>query len=301
MKIQPKISVIIPIHNWDLVNKNILNLLDQKGTRDFHFIFVLDSCSGLVEKKIRRIVTQKKIYSSLVLKNNYGSASAARNAGLKKVKTEWVCFWDSDDSPNLKNFYELYKCSVGKDLNLIVGQMNTIVLLDKLELTITETSTNSNLKLALDLGFTRILFKTELIKNSFFPNLKLGEDVVFLAKAMSKSPKILFTDYLVYTYYNSNWKYKNNDGETVQSLFELYRILNQEMSTVRELEIKVFYNLLTFKLLLGILRRVILRDHKSTLICMKHIQKSFRIMNIYSFAKFLVKFTRNKYFFNDLF
>jgi len=281
MVIPPQISVIIPINDWNFVKNNIQRLLSEKETKHFKFIFVLDSCNKYAKISLNQIILDYEIINFLILSANFGSAALARNEGLQNVETNWVCFWDSDDLPNLKNFFELYKNSLGRNINLVVGQMETIYLSDQRVNRKVETNTNSLTALALNLGFTRILYETKFIKGLFFPNIDLGEDVLFLAKVVSRSPKILYSSLSVYIYKNYNWKYRFNDNKTILNLFELYALLNGDRQEVKEMEANTFYFLITLKLLLGITKRVIFRDLKSTLICLFYLQKLIRFKNIY--------------------
>ena len=284
-----KITAIIPVHNWNKVSDNIKYLVNLKDIHKFKIIFILDSCPLYAENDLKELLFSTKNINFAVLNRNYNSAAESRNEGLSIVDTEWLCFWDSDDLPNLNEFYNLYTSVSSENVDLVVGQIRTSYLKNGLEIKSTTTKTNSHLTLALDLGFTRILYRSLFIKELFFSKYKIGEDILFLAEIISKKPSIIFSQALVYNYLNSNWIINKTDTTLVCKLLQLYSRLVEAKSMQKDELVKGFYLLVTFKVLLSILKRVILKNLRLSFSIVVYLIKLFTITNLYSLSKLLIK------------
>jgi hypothetical protein len=284
-----KITAIIPIHNWDKVSDNIKYLVNLKDIHKFKIIFILDSCPLYAENNLKELLFSTKNINFIVLNRNYNSAAESRNEGLSIVDTEWLCFWDSDDLPNLNEFYNLYTSVSSENVDLVVGQMRTDYLRNGLEIKSKKTKTSSLLTLALDLGFTRILYRTLFIKELFFSKYKIGEDILFLAEIICKKPSIIFSQALVYNYLNSNWIISKTDSTLVCKLLQLYSRLVEAKSMQKDELVKGFYLLVTFKVLLSILKRVIFKNLRLSFTIVAYLIKLFTITNLYSLSKLLIK------------
>jgi|688.fasta_scaffold460019_2 hypothetical protein len=284
-----KITAIIPVHNWDKVSDNIKYLVNLKDIHKFKIIFILDSCPLYAENDLKELLLSTKNINFTVLNRDYNSAAESRNEGLSIVDTEWLCFWDSDDLPNLNEFYNLYTSVSSENVDLVVGQIRTSYLKNGLEIKSTTTKTSSHLTLALDLGFTRILYRSLFIKKLFFSKYKIGEDILFLAEIICKKPSIIFSQALVYNYLNSNWIINKTDTTLVCKLLQLYSRLVEAKSMQKDELVKGFYLLVTFKVLLSILKRVIFKNLRLSFTIVVYLIKLFTITNLYSLSKLLIK------------
>jgi hypothetical protein len=284
-----KITAIIPVHNWNKVSDNIKYLVNLKDIHKFKLIFILDSCPLYAENELKEILFSTKNINFIVLNRNYNSAAESRNEGLSIVDTEWLCFWDSDDLPNLNEFYNLYTSVSSENVDLVVGQIRTDYLRNGLKIKSKTTKTSSHLTLALDLGFTRILYRSLFIKELFFLKYKIGEDILFLAEIICKKPNIIFSQALVYNYLNSNWIINKTDMTLVCKLLQLYSRLVEAKSMQKDELVKGFYLLVTFKVLLSIFKRVIFKNLQLSFTIVVNLIKLFTIKNLYSLSKLLIK------------
>ena len=284
-----KITAIIPVHDWNKVSDNIKYLVNLKDIHKFKLIFILDSCPLHAENDLKEILFSTKNINFIVLNRNYNSAAESRNEGISIVDTEWLCFWDSDDLPNLNEFYNLYTSVSSENVDLIVGQIRTDYLRSGLKIKSKTTKTRSHLTLALDLGFTRILYRSLFIKELFFLKYKIGEDILFLAEIICKKPSIIFSQALVYNYFNSNWIINKTDTTLVCKLLQLYSRLVVAKSMQKDELVKGFYLLVTFKVLLSILKRVIFKNLRLSFTIVVYLIKLFTITNLYSLSKLLIK------------
>ncbi len=99
----PKLSIIVPIYNSEKYLKECLDSLVNQTFKDIEIICVNDgSTDGSLN--IIKHFAQNDSRIKIINQENKGQ-SAARNAGLKIARSEWVTFIDSDDYIDL-NTYE---------------------------------------------------------------------------------------------------------------------------------------------------------------------------------------------------
>lgn len=92
----PTVSLVITSYNQkDLLAKALKSSLDQ--TRDFHQIIVVDDCSTDDSASFLRTLTQQEPQLDLVLHEENGGLSKARNSGLDAVTGDYAVFLDGDD------------------------------------------------------------------------------------------------------------------------------------------------------------------------------------------------------------
>ena len=129
----------------------------------------------------------------------FGSPGATRNFGLKQAQSKYVVFWDSDDLPKPKSFFNEVLKNEG-NFDVLVGQYLT-----------TEQSKNSNgserssdfnlFAFSYTPGLWRMVFLRELISDIEFGPMKMGEDQVFLGKCLKRVEKITFSNTVFYEYF----------------------------------------------------------------------------------------------------
>jgi glycosyltransferase involved in cell wall biosynthesis len=140
-----------------------------------------------------------------LIEGNYGSAGDARNAGLELADADWIGFWDSDDKPEVKQCLDLL-AKIKKEQNLVgYGNFSKIsTTSNKLQKSNDSLNTEgaiNSMKLFKNPGIWRWIFASEVLKNTRFPNLKLGEDVCFLFSTLQKVEKITTSNQVIYKYY----------------------------------------------------------------------------------------------------
>lgn len=86
----PKFSVIIPVYNVEKYIRKCVDSVLNQTFKDYEIIVVND---GSPDKSIEMI----KDYDVTIIEQKNQGLSAARNAGAKKAKGEYIIFLDSDD------------------------------------------------------------------------------------------------------------------------------------------------------------------------------------------------------------
>ena len=95
MKSNPKIAIILPNYNRDLFLKTAINSVLNQSDKNWQLIIV-DDCSNQKTKSILKTFLNKKKIKIFWLKTNRGAAYC-RNFAIKKSKSKYLAFIDSDD------------------------------------------------------------------------------------------------------------------------------------------------------------------------------------------------------------
>jgi len=197
----PDISVIIPI--TDIQNRlfNLSKVLSSSRPFILRFILVCDSDLAEDRFTIERLLEQFSDLDITSIFGHFGSAGSARNAGLKVLKSEWVCFLDSDD---LIEYPLLIQLTLGAERAKSEMAIAGIKIQRSGSDATRKVFIHADLALPESLGifpgFTRFVYKKSLIKGIFFPDLSMGEDQCFLIKVLSRSPIMHQEELYFYTY-----------------------------------------------------------------------------------------------------
>ena len=204
------ISVIVPVYNVEsYISKTIESILAQTY-KNIEIILVDDGAKDN-SGKICDEYAQKDNRIKVIHKEN-GGLSSARNAGMKIMQGEYVCFVDSDDwvSPNFvermlacisKSNTDMGSCrfceTTGTEESVCDQETDPrIIADDKFYCALTEDSYA---------GFAwNKIFKTSIIKDRslcFDEKIFNGEDLPFVVEYLKHCVKTSFLDERLYYYY----------------------------------------------------------------------------------------------------
>ena len=199
-----EISVIVPVYNCERYLLACLDSLIQQSFDDLEIICVddgsTDNSYNILQDyagKDRRI----KIYQQ----KNQGVA-AARNTALKYATGTWLAFCDGDDTAPLDAYQQLYKATKGTDV--VIGDFYDMDDYgSKYEIS-TRAKHKNNLFYALfkiPCVWTKLIRKKFVEENKLhFPDVRLGEDVIFLARLTTLKPRYTVISAPVYIHWNHN-------------------------------------------------------------------------------------------------
>ena len=95
MKSDPKVAIILPNYNSDLFLKTTINSVLNQSYKNWQLI-IIDDCSNQKTKSILKTFLNNRKIKIFWLKTNRGAAYC-RNFGIKKSKSKYLAFIDSDD------------------------------------------------------------------------------------------------------------------------------------------------------------------------------------------------------------
>ena len=100
-----KLSFIVPVYNVAPYLRKCVDSLVHQDFNDYEIILIDDGStdeSGKICDELRESIRDERLVVRVLHQEN-GGLSAARNAGIKAAKGEYICFVDSDDywEPNV--------------------------------------------------------------------------------------------------------------------------------------------------------------------------------------------------------
>jgi len=198
-----QLSVIVPVTKMHGRLDNFKKMVEDISHHSIQLIVVHDIGDNKTGHELQMILENNT--NTKLIEGNYGSAGDARNAGLELADAEWIGFWDSDDKPEVKQCLDLL-AKIKKEQNLIgYGNFSKISTtpnkLQKSNNSLNAEGAINSMKLFKNPGIWRWIFASEVLKNTRFPNLKLGEDVCFLFSTLQKVEKITTSNQVIYKYY----------------------------------------------------------------------------------------------------
>jgi glycosyltransferase involved in cell wall biosynthesis len=203
-KIPVKISVVVPIADLKLYKKNVLNLVAAAKSINAETILVFDGASQNEIDQIKEIIEieHKDVILVSVSCHNPGGS---RNAGKALATGDWITFWDCDDVPNALEIQSIIKEADDLEQDVVVGRFEAVYLDDD----INEVFRKESKKLlkpdwefvvGLTPGIWRFGFRSSFVKYIDFPELRMGEDQVFIARVLSKKALIFLSNKIAYNY-----------------------------------------------------------------------------------------------------
>ncbi|MCQ2512960.1 MAG: glycosyltransferase, partial [Lachnospiraceae bacterium] len=203
------ISVIIPVYNAENTLHQCIDSVLNQTKKNLEIILVDDGstdqsgmiCDEYVDKNDNIICIHKK----------NGGVSSARNEGLKKVTGEYVCFLDSDDywdEDILEYLYELLiktNSDYAKCAARLIG-WPTAIITEHSEDDYSVYNQKEMLKYTLlgvngfTGGATHSLFKSELVKDNLFLEIRSNEDLDFVVRCEMNFNRAVISKCLKYNY-----------------------------------------------------------------------------------------------------
>lgn len=185
----PQISVIIPLYNKEAIIERSLRSVLSQNYQDFDVVIVNDGSTDRSMEIVRSIQDPRIV----LIEQENGGPSKARNTGVKYAKGEWVIFLDADDEllPNaLSHLYALTR--VHPEANIIDGSFIVKSRDTEQKKTFSDRIIKNNYKSFFyretlpSTGHT--LFKSDLLKS--FPyntSIRRYEDVELIMRILKKA------------------------------------------------------------------------------------------------------------------
>ena len=186
IKKEPKVSIILPNYNSSKTIKKTIGSVLNQAYKNWELIIVDDN-SDKITKNILSKKKKKKKIKIYFLKKNQGAAFC-RNLAIKKSKSDYVAFIDSDDlwkKNKLKiqiNFMKknnyFFTYTYYKTFKLGNSIKKNIIVPDKFDFKSFIKNTS--------VATSTMIVKRSIINNIKFPNTKICEDYYYKCQLLKK-------------------------------------------------------------------------------------------------------------------
>ena len=229
------LTVVIPVRNMAGKLRDLEFAITAALMAGFRVIVVHDGSDDQTGVDLQKIYTRQNHEGLELLTGVYNSPGGARNAGVKKVTTDWLTFWDADDSPIVENLSELYKIVETSNADVGIGGYADTNSLNLSESNLYRSEHLDLNAIALSPGIWRMIFRTELIVNSPFKSLLLAEDQILLSEIRLTERKIVHSSAIVYNYLSGNPGSLTGKNRKIDDLIEatsyILKNLKNEVTT----------------------------------------------------------------------
>lgn len=206
-----KISIIMPVYNGGEFLENSINSIVEQTLKDVELICINDGSTDNSLDLLNEL-SEKYSFIKVYSQENQGSGKA-RNYGLSNAKGEYIAFLDADDIFVDNNaLEEMYEVAQKHDADMVGGNLKRINSNNKI--LANPNYKNGNYKLFTEYGlihpeeygvpwaFYKNIYKADFLSehNIIFPDLKRGQDPVFLAKILTLVDVIYTVPVTLYGY-----------------------------------------------------------------------------------------------------
>ena len=190
----PYVTIIIPYkNNLDYLFTALKSIFKQ-SYKNFKILIIYDdedkSDLSKIKKFFNSATIKREISFKIIVNKNSLGAGYARNVGIKKSKTKYIAFLDSDDiwaKNKLKiqvNFMEKNNILFSHTSYYVINKNNKIIS--------SRFAKNKiifqNLITSCDIGLSTVILKSSFLNKNklFFPRIKTKEDYVLWLKIVKK-------------------------------------------------------------------------------------------------------------------
>ena len=203
MSLVPLLTAVIPVTKMSGKLNEFKSTISRCKELGVGLVVVHDRRDPETGPELLSLLREHGPASAIFIENEFGSAAAARNAGLKKCNSTWIAFWDSDDIVYVNRFLKMVEAAEFDDSEVAIGKISVkssernMIAVESPPLIRDE---NLDLQISNFPAFTRMSFKKSILGENPFPEIPLGEDLMFLLRIKLILRKTTLLNEVVYCY-----------------------------------------------------------------------------------------------------
>ena len=245
----PILSVVIPVKYGSTKLDRIATWATECATLPIEVIMVGNFNFKSLGTAIEGVFKKIEFNGYKLIENTHDKPGISRNIGINHAKGEWVSFWDSDDLPKPKAFFQLITETTNADRIIGLGSF----------LEVRKPEENSIFRRAETIecaifnpGLWRFCFKRELATSVKFPEWNMAEDQYYLLSILEIEPRVYLSRELVYEYFQTN---EGQLTKRPEALHELYISINTFFKRSSNNGAPNIYSIILVRQILTYLRR----------------------------------------------
>ena len=254
--LSPALSIIVPIYNKEPWLDRCIDSLLGQTIKNIEIICIDDKSTDGSLKILREYEKKDSRIKVIVHEKNSG-ASAARNTGLAIATGEYAGFVDADDFVDSDFYEKLYNRARSTDADIAKGKACVVSFGGKKERHGPSFADIRKNRVNFNTAFGSAIYKLDFItknKLDFPAGIIIGEDGVFLTKAVVLANKIEFVEDIYYHYIRQKGSLDSDFFSIeklksgIKSTHMLADFINDELISDKESYNIVFAGNLTFLL-----------------------------------------------------
>lgn len=194
------LSVVVPVSKMAGKLNRLSNWLDELDFQECEVFLVHDIQDIRTGPELEDLIMRRAKSNLKLLSGSWNNPGGPRNFGLSQIQGKWATFWDSDDLPQVVNVLRALKS--GSEYDVLVGSFQ---LVDSTTGNVLRTEVVKELEdIFFNPGIWRMIFKSNLLMDLKFPELRMGEDQLFLLDLKIYDKKIKFSNEIFYQYFRNH-------------------------------------------------------------------------------------------------
>jgi glycosyltransferase involved in cell wall biosynthesis len=194
----PLLSMVIPWHNFPSPEELVARIVKRARESGLQVLVVDDASRWGTPCEVETLISREGAdYQRLEVCVGPGEA---RNAGLKKVRSEFVTFTDADDAPGFEALRNMAQLGQEADADVVIGSYRHVSPIGLSTLHTPGDSFES--ALSDQPALWRYVFRRDFLERNevHFSSGCYAEDLVFLLKVLSRSPRVITHSEVCYEY-----------------------------------------------------------------------------------------------------
>lgn len=263
------VSIVMPTYNRASFLESALKSISSQHYSNWELIIVDDGSSDSTQEVLQRLLPDFPKPVQIVFQANSGPA-AARNAGIGKAQGSFIAFFDSDDhwlpehlslamdafSKHQHLQWVYFPCKRIDKLSSEVllestfyteGRQNALFrcsrkIADHMYLLNNEQAATVQIDVGIDSGFQNSVFRAEVFAQMSIPDFRVGEDRLFILKALKNDIVTAFIDIItvIYVVHDDNSSdTRANSTDYQRRIVSLKRLIDSYSATFDEVNLSL--------------------------------------------------------------
>lgn len=221
---KPKValSVVTPISKMAGNLDHLSEWLHQIRSLPIQAVIVHDIQDEETGSQLDALVSELDNPQVILIHKFCGSPGAARNLGLRSATADWICFWDSDDRPRVKEFLDMVVTAAELKKSFCAGTYLQITPTSMQHQLLRTTEPFETEQLLGNPGIWRMGFNRKFIEGKRFAEYRMAEDQYFICSLNLSTSDAYISEKPVYEYFSG---YGNQLTKSKTALEDLPKVL----------------------------------------------------------------------------
>lgn len=185
---------------------------------------------------------------------NFGNPGETREYGRQHVITEFICFWDSDDHPNISAILQVIENS-SADIDVYIGNYSLKFINGKKPNVLVKHQENLEF-IHLNPGVWRFIFRNESILDAHFPPIRMGEDQIFLLETKLWEKNIAFVNKNFYDYSVGRAGQLTETRSALVDLLPAFKLITSLHDDFRQNLATRYYSIVATRIYVSLIKRM---------------------------------------------